>query len=438
MYCSNCGTQVSDDSRFCHNCGHNLQQSNNNDFSEQNENIDEAHEENKSQDSESNTNENHNSGHDNKASQDHQNQTPPNPTENNFNSFEVFDKKTDNNESLNLVLKIFCTIFAVVFAFQGLANLFSVIVNLDSYAYTLRFSPFFIFTLPLSFLSGLVYILTALILVVFAFKRTTKNSTELFLGLAISCALCVLMVIIRQFFNLAIFGIMAHGTFFSLILPIICAFGAFVLLHVMNQSPDFGRFAQNTGDKILNIIRSIKDAFCELISSSSHSSQSTNQNNQNYNQYNTGYNMNNQDNNFSQPQYNIPSTPLKQDRNILVFIVLNIITCGIYGLYTIYSLANDVNIACREDGRTTSGLLIFILLSIVTCGIYSFYWYYSIANRISANGPRYGMTFQEDGTSILLWMILGSLLCGVGYWIAYHIIFKNMNALAAAYNNRRF
>ena len=148
--------------------------------------------------------------------------------------------------------------------------------------------------------------------------------------------------------------------------------------------------------------------------------------------------MNNQDNNFSQPQYNIPSTPLKQDRNILVFIVLNIITCGIYGLYTIYSLANDVNIACREDGRTTSGLLIFILLSIVTCGIYSFYWYYSIANRISANGPRYGMTFQEDGTSILLWMILGSLLCGVGYWIAYHIIFKNMNALAAAYNNRRF
>lgn len=394
MYCSNCGAQVSDDSRFCHNCGHNLQQntSQNHEFSEQNQNIHEIHEENNSQNFE--PNKNNNSGDDDKTAQNHQNQTPPNQAENSFNSFQVQDKKPESNESLSLVLKIFCSIFAVVFGLQGLSILFSFIWNLDSYIFAFHFNPIFIFTLPISFLSGLFYIITALILVVFAFKRTFRNSTELFLGLAISCALCVLMVIIRQFVNLIAFSRVAPGTFFSLILPIICAFGAFGLLCAMNQSPDFKNSAKNTNIKISNIINSVKDALCGLVSGFSQSTQ--NQNNQNYNQYNTGYTMNNQNNNFSQTQYNIASSPLKQDRNILVFIILNIITCGIYGLYTIYSLANDVNIACREDGQTTSGLLIFILLSIITCGIYSFYWHYSIANRIAANAPRYGMTDRKS------------------------------------------
>ncbi len=91
---------------------------------------------------------------------------------------------------------------------------------------------------------------------------------------------------------------------------------------------------------------------------------------------------------------------------------------------------------CREDGQKTGGLLAFILLSFVTCGFYGLYWEYKLGNRLAANAPRYGLTFQENGTSVLLWYLVGALLCGIGPWVAMHILIKNTNALAAAYNAR--
>ena len=85
--------------------------------------------------------------------------------------------------------------------------------------------------------------------------------------------------------------------------------------------------------------------------------------------------------------------------------------------------------------KTDRSLLVVILLSIVTCGIYSWIWYYKVGNRLAVNAPRYGMNFQENGTTVLMWMLFGSLLCGIGPFIALHIIIKNTNAICAAYNN---
>ena len=125
---------------------------------------------------------------------------------------------------------------------------------------------------------------------------------------------------------------------------------------------------------------------------------------------------------------------LKADRSLVAYILLNFITCGIYGWYFLYALARDVNAVCAGDGKTTPGLAKFILLSFITCGIYSFFWYYSLGNRLAANAPRYGLNFQENGTTVLLWLVLGSMLCGIGPFIAMHIIIKNSNDLCGAYN----
>ena len=111
------------------------------------------------------------------------------------------------------------------------------------------------------------------------------------------------------------------------------------------------------------------------------------------------------------------------------------VTCGLYSCYFIYSLARDLNVACDGDGRNTAGLLKFILLSFITCGIYSLFWHYSVGNRLAANAPRYGMSFQENGTTILLWVLIGSLLCGLGSLVAVHIIIKNSNMICGAYNH---
>lgn len=127
---------------------------------------------------------------------------------------------------------------------------------------------------------------------------------------------------------------------------------------------------------------------------------------------------------------------LKTNRSLIMYILLNIVTCGIYGWVFIYGLAQDVNTACAEDGGHTGGLLKFILLNMITCNIYSWVWYYGLGNRLAANAPRYGLNFQENGTTILLWMLVGALLCGIGPLVALHIICRNTNAICAAYNAR--
>ena len=128
------------------------------------------------------------------------------------------------------------------------------------------------------------------------------------------------------------------------------------------------------------------------------------------------------------------AAPLKTDRNLLILILLSLITCGIYTYYFIYTLARDINIACDGDGEETPGLVAFILLGMITCGIYCFYWYYKVGNRLYNNAPRYGMTFEENGTTILLWMVIGALLCGVGVYVGLYFIIKNTNAICEGYN----
>ena len=86
--------------------------------------------------------------------------------------------------------------------------------------------------------------------------------------------------------------------------------------------------------------------------------------------------------------------------------------------------------------KNDRSLIGWLLLSIVTCGFYAYYWYYKIGNRLQANALRYGLMFQENGTTVLVWQIIGVLLCGLGPIFAMNIIIKNTNALATVYNTR--
>ena len=61
-------------------------------------------------------------------------------------------------------------------------------------------------------------------------------------------------------------------------------------------------------------------------------------------------------------------------RNIGLCIVFTILTCGIYGLYWLYCLADDVNTVTGRTDGTSGGLV--LLFTILTCGIYGLYWMY--------------------------------------------------------------
>lgn len=125
---------------------------------------------------------------------------------------------------------------------------------------------------------------------------------------------------------------------------------------------------------------------------------------------------------------------LETNRSLLVYILLTIVTCGLYSLFFVYSIARDVNQACDGDGQKTSGLVKYILLTILTCGIYSLIWEYSIGNRLSENARKYNLYFSENGTTILMWHLFGVLLCGIGPFIAMNILIKNTNRICDAYN----
>lgn len=125
-----------------------------------------------------------------------------------------------------------------------------------------------------------------------------------------------------------------------------------------------------------------------------------------------------------------------KNRSFAMYLLLSIVTCGIYPIFFWYSFSQDVNRICNGDGKNTQNYLIVILLSIVTCGIYMFIWLYGVGNRLQENGPRYGVAISENGTSVLLWLIFGSLICGIGQFYAYYLLIKNINILGDRYNQQ--
>ena len=126
---------------------------------------------------------------------------------------------------------------------------------------------------------------------------------------------------------------------------------------------------------------------------------------------------------------------VKTDRSLLIYILLTIVTFGIYGLIFIHELAKDVNEMCREDGKTTQGLLMLILLTAVTCGIYAIYWWYAVSERVGNAAARRGLNnLNFNGGTFLLWYLVGALLCGIGSLVAYYKLFDACNQVGNHYN----
>ena len=125
---------------------------------------------------------------------------------------------------------------------------------------------------------------------------------------------------------------------------------------------------------------------------------------------------------------------LKQ-RSFWGWFFLTILTCGIYGLYWVYITTKSVNQLAQGDNRDFSPVLA-VVLYIVTCGIYPIIWYYTQGERLKDTGTRMGVQVQDSGVTYLLWILVGSLLCGLGPLIATAKFLKNYNNLVIAYNAR--
>lgn len=120
-----------------------------------------------------------------------------------------------------------------------------------------------------------------------------------------------------------------------------------------------------------------------------------------------------------------------QQRNFWMVLLLSIVTCGIYGYYYVYTMTRDLN---QIVGEQKIDPALAVLLTIVTCGIYTYIWYYQYGNYIQEVAQANEVKVFENGTSYLLWLILGSFII-VGPIIAEYLFISNFNKVAEAYNN---
>lgn len=130
-----------------------------------------------------------------------------------------------------------------------------------------------------------------------------------------------------------------------------------------------------------------------------------------------------------------PVSQLKTNRSLSKYILLNIVTLGVWGVVCMTCLADDVNdIATKHDGaKTTNFLLSFIVLSPITLGIYFFVWNHNFAKRIRNELIRRKLDISFGARDFWLYGVLGSFVI-VGPFVYVKKLFDAVNALSEHYN----
>ena len=340
-----------------------------------------------------------------------------------------------------IVLTIFAAICMAVCGGLALRSLFAALGGFLHIGWAGVFS-----TIRIVGLNGLTAVMLALMAIVCAltaFKRTSRNSDGLLVCLAISGVGYLAVRLLSMIVGIVIYphGIVSYfGSFVLAILGVAVTLGGIYAIErfLLGEFPIIGKSMEDLQADVREAMNSFRETAGEVGAQASQAAQNAKAEREARAAKQAQYNQYNQYNQYQQPgpggpqyQQTPPPPPgyapfrLKADRSLIAYILLNFLTCGIYSWYFIYALARDVNAVCAGDGRSTAGLLKLILLSFITCGFYSLYWHYALGNRLAANAPRYGLAFQENGTTVLLWQFIGALLCG---------IIKNTNSLCGAYN----
>ena len=124
---------------------------------------------------------------------------------------------------------------------------------------------------------------------------------------------------------------------------------------------------------------------------------------------------------------------LQTNRSMIRFILLGIVTLGIYMIYVHHKMAKDVNVACAGDGENTSEMPRLLLLGIVTLGVYFFIWYYKLGNRLAKNALRYGLSFKYNGTIILSLMLGGGLISFFSVFLGLEFVGSAVSTILSLY-----
>lgn len=89
-------------------------------------------------------------------------------------------------------------------------------------------------------------------------------------------------------------------------------------------------------------------------------------------------------------------------------LLLNVITCGIYSYFWMYSTTEDLKyLSNRYD--VPSGITV-VILTLVTCGLYEIYWYYRIGSVIQGIYHQNNLVSPVSGSKYMILFLVGFIL----------------------------
>lgn len=126
---------------------------------------------------------------------------------------------------------------------------------------------------------------------------------------------------------------------------------------------------------------------------------------------------------------------LTTNRSLTKFILLGIITFGIYKIVVMSIISSEINIvASRHDHKNTMHFcLIYFIFSWLTLGIAPLVWFHRLSDRIGDEQVRRGMLRTISSGTFWGWGFFGSLII-VGPFIYMYKLLHAMNDICANYN----
>ncbi len=121
---------------------------------------------------------------------------------------------------------------------------------------------------------------------------------------------------------------------------------------------------------------------------------------------------------------------MMKKKNLALYIILSIVTLGIYPLFFWYKWTKDLNKLCAGDDKDSANYLLVVLLNIFSLGIYSPIWNYQMAERLYQKAGDYGVEIKHGGFFVMIWRFLplaGNLVSDI-----FKIIY--INKLIDGYN----
>ena len=109
-----------------------------------------------------------------------------------------------------------------------------------------------------------------------------------------------------------------------------------------------------------------------------------------------------------------------EERNIVVYLLLTLVTCGIFGIYWLIVMLKDIATTSGEDINPW----MVILLSIITCGIYGIYFSYQMGKYMVKAGEKYNIKIEDNS---ILYLILTIFGFGI---VTYCLVQNDLNTIA--------